>query len=786
MLDKRLKRMEERVIKILPGDEGSNVLKAGRANVRPPVPGQGTNAHNSKKRAADEAFGPDLEDWAPSRLSKKSVQDQKGAQNKTLTKGSDKLPAKELQEHLAEVFFDCLYGQSYLLLHRPSFMRRLRAGTAPPVLVLAICAIAARFSTHPQITSEPAFLRGEEWAAPAREIVLKSYDQPSITILTVLLILGLHEFGTCQGGRSWMFGGMAMRMAYALQLHRELDYDPLGRKDDADPKLSATDREIRRRTMWACFFMDRFNSSGTDRPTCGDEENIKVQLPTKEFNFQNEIPGATETLDGESSYPTPPDTGQTINPKDNMGVASYMVRIIVLWGRVVKYLNLGGKEKDPFELWHPQSGFCDLKQQAEEFRASLPPEVEYNAENLANHAAQKLANQFLLLHISYQQVVLFLHRYAIPAMNPGIVSINGMPKDFTAAAAQVAVEAADQISDLISHASEHNLVAPFAGYCAFTSSTLHIWSTFSTQPGLQALGRRKLAVNVKYINKMKDYWGIFHFMGDNLKDIWKRHHEYASRKGSGADETSGAASNLFQYGDWFKQYPNGVSETDLKGRWAKVKDEGVAEAGSSQLSDPGRVDDFFDPMSPPVRAPPPNSKPKRKHSRSTAVVMRLHPPQVLPQGIPAEMLLQSMVSLPAQTPIAPSPFSPHTSQPLYSTLPPQSYDSSLLPNLDGNVMYDAYSQTSGPSIPSDNSSFQPLAMGDHSAGMWEHVMGDVNATQALGPMGSYMGDSQQSSAWFMPFNMPPPNGLLGDMKGGYGGFATEGNAGSGMGGVDGH
>ena len=116
----------------------------------------------------------------------------------------------------------------------------------PPVLVLAVCAISARFSTHPQINAEPAFLRGEEWASPAREIALKRYDQPSITTLTVFLLLGLHEFGTCQGGRSWLFGGMALRMAYALQLHHELATDPLSQKND---KLSCTDREIRRRTM---------------------------------------------------------------------------------------------------------------------------------------------------------------------------------------------------------------------------------------------------------------------------------------------------------------------------------------------------------------------------------------------------------------------------------------------------------------------------------------------------------------------------------------------------------
>lgn len=126
MLDKRLKRMEERVIKIVPEDEASSVSTTTRAHVRPVAPTHAAFSPSGRKRAAEEAFGPDLEGWASRRLNKKSLEGQKNVQKKTLTEGSEKLPTREMQEHLAEVFFDCLYGQSYLLLHKPTFMRRLR------------------------------------------------------------------------------------------------------------------------------------------------------------------------------------------------------------------------------------------------------------------------------------------------------------------------------------------------------------------------------------------------------------------------------------------------------------------------------------------------------------------------------------------------------------------------------------------------------------------------------------------------------------------------------------
>ncbi|KAL8653335.1 MAG: hypothetical protein Q9210_002159 [Variospora velana] len=777
MLDKRLKRMEERVIKMIPEDEASGIAATGRAQVRPPASGHGIKTQGGKKRAADEAFGPDLAAWASPRMSKASVQGRGAGQTMQPAEGCDKLPSKEIQEHLADVYFECLYGQSYLLLHKPSFMKRLSAGTAPPVLVLAICAIAARFSTHPQISSEPAFLRGEEWAAPAREIAMKRYDQPSITILTVFLILGLHEFGTCQGGRSWMFAGMALRMAYALQLHRELDYDP---------KLSATDREIRRRTMWACFMMDRFNSSGTERPTCASEDHFKIQLPNKEFNFQHDVPGPTETLNAGNLNLVSLEAGSKVNPRDNMGVAAYVVRVIVLWGRVIRYLNLGGKEEDRYELWHPESEFGALKRQAEEFKVSLPSELQYSADNLATQATENLGNQFLFLHISYYQVVLFLHRYSIP-MIPGAMMADDIPRSFLSASAQAAVEAADRISELIRHASDHNVYAPFVGYCAFTSSTVHISSTFSNQPRLRASAQRNLGVNLEFIGRMKRYWGMCHFMDDNLRDVWQKHRDYASRKSTGAGEVRKPDESLFQYGDWFQKYPHGVSETDYEDPAIAVKEEGVKEATSQKPDVPG-AEDFFDQALPP-RPPQLYRKQVMKPSKPAPFDSRPHPPQVLPQDAVLEAPVQAMVPMAPQTPVDASPFSPHASQTLYSTIPAQTYDIlgqtpdiNLLPDLDRNLVYNAYAGTSGPSIQSTGAPFQPIAMGDQTTGTWEQVMGGVNAqAQSMGGMGSYMGDFQQSSAWLMPFNVPPPGVFFGDAQDGYLGYGMGRNGGGGGG-----
>ncbi|KAK3060418.1 hypothetical protein LTR53_020121, partial [Teratosphaeriaceae sp. CCFEE 6253] len=107
---------------------------------------------------------------------------------------------------------------------------------------------------------------------------------------------------------------MAQRMAYALQLHNDLDHDPKIRRNSegksGEGDLTFTDREIRRRTMWSCFLMDRFTSSGTDRPIFVAEQYIRAQLPIREDYYAMEVTGPTEDLEGKVPNPVEPDTGQ--------------------------------------------------------------------------------------------------------------------------------------------------------------------------------------------------------------------------------------------------------------------------------------------------------------------------------------------------------------------------------------------------------------------------------------------------------------------------------------------
>ncbi|CUS08537.1 unnamed protein product [Tuber aestivum] len=665
MLDRRLKRMEERLIKNVPKEEVSAVLSTtGRSVVRPSISTTSARAGApAKKRTAATAFGDELDIWArgDSSTARKGTgipetwgDSPLGAVGRTdADDGSHALPPKDIQEHLAEVFFDYVYGQPYFVLHKPSFMRRLRSGTAPAVLVLAVCAVSARFSKHPAVRHDPPFLAGEAFASEARRQILKKFDTPNVTNVTVCVLLGLHEFGTCQGGRSWAMGGMATRMAHAIQLHKEANNDPLGKPhsrpagdyfhQDEGGYMSFVDREIRRRSMWSCFILDRFTSSGTERPHLIAESEIEVQLPVHDRNLELDIPAVTEQLDG-TVKGSREEVGDVTGA---MGVTAYMVRVVALYGRVVKYLNQGGKERDPREIWEPNSQFASLNKEISQFENSLPSRLRYTPENMQVHITEHLVGQFVFVHIALHQVRLFLNKSGVPTPTPQGQS---SPLEFGKNAGEIALSSATEISRIILDAEERGVlvVAPFTGYCAFNASMVHMvrMFSFSNNREIQEESRNNMQICLRFLMQLRQYWGLFHAITDNLKRLYRSLADSLARGSSFPEETT----RTLQYGDWFQKYPRGVNASDYKEMTSKPHTSDGAstqDAVLSQKSNLQTADEFFarlgpsrhnrSPAAPPAPAPHAPKAPIQSYIRTSPPIHSQTPSTIHPGSSPGSL-----------------------------------------------------------------------------------------------------------------------------------------------------
>lgn len=251
----------------------------------------------------------------------------------------DALDPKLLTPQVWQELFDIFqihYSADLPFLHPPTFLKPLRQATVPlpstltgnepasharppasDEFLLAFLALTARF--HPKIVqhhSPPTSARpsnpliaSEYYASAASERLSHGWTDssgPDIERTQAMLMIGLHAWGMCKGAKAWLAVGHAIRTAQAMGLQYEMDLDdePLSRSvalsSEAD-RLGVDRRhkssegnevgdifiqqEIRRRTFWSCFIMDRYLSSGKYRPQMLHVADLRIQLPASERSF---------------------------------------------------------------------------------------------------------------------------------------------------------------------------------------------------------------------------------------------------------------------------------------------------------------------------------------------------------------------------------------------------------------------------------------------------------------------------------------------------------------------
>lgn len=276
----------------------------------------------------------------------------------------------------------------------------------PDEFLLAFLALTARFHPatiahhSPSTASRPSnpLIASEYYANAANERLLSMGAEPQSTKIESVqaaLMLGLHEWGMCRGYRAWIRVGMATRSAQAmgLQYEKDLDDEPnsrsmaldieaerMGLTNDRKPSVSFSamtsddnpfvEQEIRRRTFWSCYVMDRYLSSGKYRPQMLHANELRIQLPASErtFLFGNEVRTMLLSDDGagrvsnrqaplgsgvhkeSANVPSPSsinghddDNQETWEVGSREGLVSRYMRILEIYGNVVQWSCAGGR-----------------------------------------------------------------------------------------------------------------------------------------------------------------------------------------------------------------------------------------------------------------------------------------------------------------------------------------------------------------------------------------------------------------------------------------------------------
>ncbi|KAF2202840.1 hypothetical protein GQ43DRAFT_297123 [Delitschia confertaspora ATCC 74209] len=410
--------------------------------------------------------------------------------------------------HLCKVFFSHL-GCNFPFLQKEGFMRDLEEKQVDAILVDAVCALAARFSTHPMLTgsqdghkkaeSEKSSIQpweyGQAFAQRAKSAIPDSFPCPSVAVVQAALLLAYDEFGASRDSGLWMYLGICIRMAQDLGMHtlEGLKYEG---RDGPNPKSvrmtpnkngepvqpsptsvpgrrpstghaaeeqRAFERE-RLDTFWSIFFLDRAISSGTGRPVTLRDKDIAISFPS------------LDEVDPVSGWPLP---------------FPALIRIVHLYGRVTDLLNSIEEKECITEDLQKQLDMMEYHLTA--IYQGLSPKLHFNALNFQHYAKIHQGTNFALLHCWFHTLIVLLHQPTL------LQKFEGNIEPLSTHSRELSMSSAKTVADILAFTelidSKTGLGNPFTSQpiyiaaCAFLKeSTLHVASsnphTRPSTPGL--------------------------------------------------------------------------------------------------------------------------------------------------------------------------------------------------------------------------------------------------------------------------------------------------------------
>lgn len=401
----------------------------------------------------------------------------------------EELPPPDIVHHLIELYFRNIHNQTYSLLHRETFMTRLRDGRVRKELILAMCGLAARYSRHPEVeaaTKGPRYEAGDRFMLGARRLISQNFDHANLDTLQATIFMVQNEYFKRKGGRAMIYISMVVPMAQSLGLHKE-----------PSPKLSWIEQEMCRRTFWSLIVLDRLAHSSVWY-TIHIDGIHDVRLPAPEEYFVKGVP--------------PPQPMPFYNESDSYkgprSILSYHVDAVMLWNEVNYYLSTH-PSKETLPPWLEGSRFSELARDIANFEARLPPEMRYARSRLSE--IKDSVGMFVHVHSELNAAKFLLYSSVYPYVPRRAGAVGEQPpRDFIEKAATAVRESANQQATMIDDilTQEDIAVTPFVAFCTYTVSVAHIALSFSKDAQLALVAKQHLSVILRLLLDVRDYFYV--------------------------------------------------------------------------------------------------------------------------------------------------------------------------------------------------------------------------------------------------------------------------------------
>ncbi|CAG8560012.1 26160_t:CDS:2 [Dentiscutata erythropus] len=471
------------------------------------------------------------------------------------------LPSQELSDHLLELYFKHVHT-TFPIIYKPRFFELLKDHKNPPYLLLnSIYTLASNFSDCIEVRKdrENPLTAGDVYFDRAKALLDSDYDRAHITNVQALLLLSLREYGAGRVTRSWIYTGMAARMAQSLGLHRN--------NEKCYPiTLSHGEKEEQKRVFWGCYVLDRIPSVHFGRPLAIDEKDVDAAHPSEDGDDDYEsLPFKMKHTESLVSSPnsTNNDTSTQVNKESKEPrELSNSVNIISRFNCLIRLCEIMGRIlQNVYAIKCNQASVSDsvisiLESSLKTWFITLPPHLQYNP--LDQHL-DNLDVSTLSLHVIYYESLMLLHR-------PFVVGNNSSHKILTSSA-----EVISEIIDSMFRQNTLKNALPVIIYGTFITSVVHACNANEPDTTISQSAKMNLARCIRALESLKNNWILSHkyiSLIIGLVDLKGLHLD--TNQGSPSDSTE-SNRNLKKRNTLTNNQPNPFDTMDRYGRQARYR-----------------------------------------------------------------------------------------------------------------------------------------------------------------------------------------------------------------------
>ncbi|KAH3982820.1 hypothetical protein HBH51_038420 [Parastagonospora nodorum] len=282
----------------------------------------------------------------------------------------EELPPIPLRRELVNLYFDYIHDQFHSMYHRASFMADVEHDKVPAIVLFAIFAFSARFSTNAVFDGTDARERGNAYRVASERLF--SLREISPTTVQACVLLGAYAAANGETDVENLYYSTGGRMCLALDLSNL-------------PVTSPIEREVNIRTWWTICMVDVWSSTAVKLPRIMPIESA-APLPIDEFAFMS-------MSNGNGVHPSPNTTTLTTPLFAEMIKLNRILMRIIDFNQACVSQHLTGM---PLE-----QGILQLSDELDTWLGDLPEHMRDTPENFKKFASMGLGRMFVAVYLGY-------------------------------------------------------------------------------------------------------------------------------------------------------------------------------------------------------------------------------------------------------------------------------------------------------------------------------------------------------------------------------------------------